>query len=112
MPPCIASGYNLLEMQADGKYAPKYYLDDESNAMAVQFFEESTNEKDYKVVVEGSNCGGSVTITTMALASDAPPEETPPDVEAPPDDETSSAFRIVTSTVGSSVVAFAFALIL
>lgn len=104
MPPCIESGYSLLEMQADGKYAPKYYLDDESNAMAVQFFEDSTKENDYKVVVEGSDCGGTVAISTMALASDAPDE-------MPPDDMTSSAFRIVASTVGSSVVAFAFAFV-
>ena len=102
MPPCIASGYSILEKLADGTYAPKYVLDDESNAMAVKFFEESTKEDDYEVVVEGSDCGGTVAIATMALASDAPTDTTPPDA-------TSSAHGLFITTVGSSLAAFAFA---
>lgn len=108
MPPCIESGYSLLEKQSDGMYAPKYVLDDESNAMAVTFFEESTKENGYEVTVSGSDCGGVVTISEMALVSDAeePPTEDPPAEDPPADDTTSSAYGVMTSAVGSSVAAF------
>ena len=71
MPPCIESGYTILEQGDDGKYFPLYTLDAESNAMAVAFFEESSKEDGYKVVTEGFACDdGTVTLSTIALAAD------------------------------------------
>ena len=71
MPPCIQSGYTLLEQGADGMYFPLYTLDAESNAMAVAFFEGETKENGYKVVTEGFACDdGTVSLSTIALADD------------------------------------------
>ena len=71
MPPCIQSGYTILEQGADGMYFPLYTLDAESNAMAVTFFEGETKEDGYKVVTEGFACDdGTVTLSTIALAAD------------------------------------------
>ena len=71
MPPCIESGYTILEQGDDGKYFPLYTLDAASNAMAVTFFEEATKEDGYKVITEGFACDdGTVTLSTIALAAD------------------------------------------
>ena len=67
MPPCIASGYSILEMQADGKYAPKYSLDEASTAKAVEMVEASDKEDDFMVTIEAFDCGDTVSATRILL---------------------------------------------
>ena len=75
MPPCKA-GYTLLQQKDDGTYEPKYTLDETSTAQAVEWVEASTAENNFLVDIEGSVCGDVVIgIDTIALASDAAPED-------------------------------------
>mmetsp|Transcript_5548 Transcript_5548/g.11735 ORF Transcript_5548/g.11735 Transcript_5548/m.11735 type:complete len:400 (+) Transcript_5548:189-1388(+) len=75
MPPCIASGYSILEMLDDGTYAPKYVLDEASTAMAVEMVEASDKEDDFVVTVEGVDCGDTVSVSRILLEEEVEEEE-------------------------------------